>query len=392
MEKVILIRCGELTLKGLNRKSFEAQLKRNIKQKLSSFPEYTVTYSQSRFYVQGESEEFEYDEAIKEIIEVPGIVSVSLAYMTKSQIEDIQELTFRLLSDKLKHIDKRTSFKVNTRRGDKTFEYDSQQVNKLMGGYILDNFPDKLFVDVFSPQITIYIEVRENTYIYTDKINAVGGLPVGSGGRAMLLLSGGIDSPVAGYMVSKRGVKIEAIHFYSYPYTSERAKMKVIELAKLIGHYNNGIVLHVISFTDIQVYLKDNFDKDYLTIIMRRVMMKIAETVSKEANCTALITGESIGQVASQTLESLNVVNKSVDMLVLRPLAGVDKNDIVDTAKKIGTFETSILPYEDCCTIFVAKHPKTKPKIQNILDIESKYVNMEELINTAVNNREIIKL
>ena len=217
-------------------------------------------------------------------------------------------------------------------------------------------------------------------------------MPVGSGGRAMLLLSGGIDSPAAGYMVSKRGVKIEAIHFHSYPYTSERAKMKVIELAKIIGQYNNGIVLHVIPFTEIQLYLKDNFDKDYLTITMRRVMMKIAESVSKETNCTALITGESIGQVASQTLESLNVVNKCVDMLILRPLVGADKNDIVDIAKKIGTFETSILPYEDCCTIFVAKHPKTKPKIQDILDIESKYDNMDEMIKTAVVNREVIKL
>jgi len=266
------------------------------------------------------------------------------------------------------------------------------ELNNILGKRLLIEFGEKLSVDLTDPEINVFVEVRDSTYIYTDKSEGTGGLPVGTGGRAMLLLSGGIDSPVAGYLVSKRGVKIEAIHFHSYPYTSERSKMKVIELARIIGRYNNGIYLHIIPFTDIQLYLRDNFDKEYLTILMRRIMMQIAAMVAEETGCNALVTGESIGQVASQTLHSLNVTDSAVDLLVIRPLITSDKNDIVELARKIDTYETSILPYEDCCTLFVAKHPKTKPRLQDILDIESKYDNILEMMKNAVASREVTGL
>jgi thiamine biosynthesis protein ThiI len=315
-----------------------------------------------------------------------------MAYKVTSDIDEILDKAALIVGEKLKYKEKRTSFRISSRRGDKTFRFDSMELNNILGKHLLNEFGEKLSVDLNSPELTVFVEVRDSTYIYTDKSEGTGGLPVGTGGRAMLLLSGGIDSPVAGYLVSKRGVKIEAIHFHSYPYTSERSRMKVIELAKIIGGYNNGIYLHVIPFTDIQLYLRDNFDMEYLTILMRRIMMRIAEMVAAETSCNALITGESIGQVASQTLHSLSVTDSVVDLLVIRPLITSDKNDIVDLARKIDTYETSILPYEDCCTLFVAKHPKTKPRLADILDIEAKYDNISEMMKNAVTTREVIGL
>jgi tRNA uracil 4-sulfurtransferase len=365
---------------------------RNIKLKLTGSKKYRISCSQSRFYIVPATDDFDFGTAVQKLVLVPGVVSLSIAYMIKTDIDVLLDSVEEMIAEKMDSASKIVSFKIVTKRGDKKFEYDSQDINIMAGDRLLLKYPDKLQVDLHDPDLIIYIEIRENTYLYTDKITAACGLPVGTGGKAVLLLSGGIDSPVAGYMVSKRGVKIEAVHFHSYPYTSERSRMKVIELAKILSEYNNGLVLHIVSFTEIQQYLKDNCNIEYLTLLMRRIMMRISEHIAEETGCIAIITGESIGQVASQTLESLNTTDNAVNCIVLRPLIAFDKNETVDIAKRIGTFETSILPYEDCCTLFVAKHPKTKPKIKDILEIEAKYDNINELINNAIQQREILTL
>lgn len=392
MKKVILIRCGELTLKGLNRRTFESRLVKNMKNSLRNSGNFIIEHSQSRFFIEAGDDSFDFTKAADCLSKIPGIVSLSLAYKVQSDIDKIFECAHRLIEEKIRFLSYPVSFKADSRRGDKTFAYDSLQLNAVIGSYLTQSFGEKLIVDLTAPQVTIYTEVRESTYIYTDKIPGLGGLPLGTGGRAMLLLSGGIDSPVAGYMVMKRGVKIEAVYFHSHPYTSERAKLKVMELAKQLSEYNQGIYIHVVSFTQIQTYLKDNFDIEYLTILMRRAMMVISRIIGTETNCTALITGESIGQVASQTLDSLSATDDAAGMLVIRPLIAFDKNDIVTLSKEINTYDISIQPYEDCCTLFVAKHPKTKPKLKDVLAIEAEYVNMKEMINTAVTSREVIKL
>lgn len=392
MKKVILIRCGELTLKGLNRRAFESRLVKNMKISLRDSGNYSIEFSQSRYFIEPADDFFDFDKAVKSLSRISGIVSLSLAYKVPSDMDRILQCARSLMEEKLKFTANSVSFKAESRRGDKTFKYDSVQISTLIGTHLTESFGNKLFVDLSSAQIVIYTEVRESTYMYTDKIAGLGGLPLGTGGRAMLLLSGGLDSPVAGYMVIKRGVKIEAVYFHSHPYTSERSKLKVIELAKRLSEYNQGIYLHVVSFTEIQTYLKDNFDIEYLTILMRRAMMIISRIIADETNCTALITGESIGQVASQTLDSLSVTNEAAGMLVFRPLIAFDKNDIVNISKDIETYDISIQPFEDCCTLFVAKHPKTKPRLEDVQNIEAGYAYMKEMINTAVASREVIKL
>lgn len=264
----------------------------------------------------------------------------------------------------------------------------SPEISADVGGFILENI-EGLSVDVKNPDFILYLEVRESTYIYSETIKAQGGMPLGSNGKAMLLLSGGIDSPVAGWMMGKRGVEIEAVHFYSYPYTSERAKQKVIDLARIMAQYCGKIRLHVVPFTEIQLKINDNCPEEQLTIIMRRIMMKIAEQIAEKVNAMALITGESMGQVASQTMQSLYCTDAAVNMPVFRPLIGMDKVEVIEIARRIETFDTSVLPYEDCCTVFVAKHPQTKPKLEKIIKSES-VVDFEPLINTAVENTEVI--
>lgn len=389
MRKVILVRYGEILLKGLNRPVFEDKLMKNIKRSLYGLGKIKVKKSQSRIYVEPEVENYDLQGAVDRLTKVFGIVSVSIVSKIETNFDVISKTVLEVV-EKIKKEKKVATFKVVTKRGNKHFPMTSQEINCEIGGIILDNNSD-LAVDVNNPDFTVYIEVREETYIYTEKIEGSCGMPVGTNGRAMLLLSGGIDSPVAGWSIAKRGVEIQAVHFYSYPYTSQRAKDKVIELAKIVSKYCYGIKLHIVPFTDIQLQINDRCPQEEMTIIMRRAMMKIAEKIALKEEAMALITGESIGQVASQTMNGLYVTDNAVNMPVFRPLIGMDKNDVIEIARKIDTFETSILPYEDCCTVFVAKHPNTKPKLSKIQKFEQK-LDLDELIETAIANTEVIEV
>lgn len=389
MKKVILIRYGEILLKGLNRPVFERKLIDNIKRAVNQLGKAGVFKSQARIYLEPQVEDYDFDEAINLLTKVFGIVSVSPVWKIETDYEVIKEKSLIMVKDLLTRKGYKT-FKVETKRGDKSFPMDSPEISSNLGGYILDNFPD-LSVDVRKPEFVFYVEVREFTYIYSEIIPAVCGMPIGTNGKAALLLSGGIDSPVAGWMIAKRGVELEAVHFYSYPYTSERAKEKVIELTKILTTFCSKINLHIVPFTDIQVEINEKCPEDQLTIIMRRAMMTIAERIAEKVGALALVTGESVGQVASQTIQSLYVTNSVVKMPVFRPLIGMDKNEVIDIARKIGTFETSILPYEDCCTVFVAKHPNTRPVLEKIL-LSEKNVDLEDLINKAIQNTEVLMI
>jgi len=396
MKKVILVRYGEIILKGLNRPVFEDKLVKNIRRVLFGLGKVEIVKSQARIFIEPEEDGYDFDTAVSRIINVFGIVSVSIVYRIESNIDEIKKHCLILAKEKAGQFpnvreDSRgaVSFKVEAKRGDKRFPMKSPEICAEVGAYILSNLP-VLKVDVNNPDFIIFIEVRENTFIYCDIIPSHGGLPIGTNGKGMLLLSGGIDSPVAGWMMAKRGMEIEAVHFHSYPYTSERAKEKVITLAKILSRYCYRIKLHIVPFTQIQLEINDKAPYDQITITMRRAMMKIAERLAEKNGCHALITGESLGQVASQTVQGLAVSNAAVRQLpVFRPLIGMDKNEVVEIARKIGTFETSILPYEDCCTVFVAKHPKTRPKLDEILEIE-KGLELDELIEKAISETETI--
>lgn len=409
MKKVILVRYGEIILKGLNRPVFEDKLMGNIRKSLYSLGKIDVKRSQARIYIEPLDENYDFDGAIARLVKVFGIVSVSIVLKIPSDFEEIKKHSLELAK---KHVDKLIksdsskidfagtgssncaqgilSFKVEAKRGDKGFPMQSPEICMELGGYLLENIP-ALKVDVHKPDFIFYVEVRESTYIYCEITPSHGGLPIGTNGKGMLLLSGGIDSPVAGWMMAKRGMEIEAVHFYSYPYTSERAKDKVISLAKILSRYCYHIKLHIVPFTEIQLEINGKCPEDQLTIIMRRAMMKIAERIADKNGTQALLTGESLGQVASQTIQGLAVTNVVVKMPVFRPLIGMDKNEVIEIARKIDTFETSILPYEDCCTVFVAKHPKTKPKIDEIEKLEEG-LRLEDLIKKAIDETEIINV
>lgn len=387
MKKIILVRYGEILLKGLNRPVFENKLIENIKRAVFGLGKVAVSRSQARIYIEPEDENYDFEKAIDMLSKVFGIVSVSPVWKIETDFEKLKEYSLVMVKGLVERKGFGT-FKVETKRGNKRFPMDSPEISRELGAHILENIPE-LIVNVNNPSFILYVEVREFTYIYSEIIPAVCGMPLGSNGKAMLLLSGGIDSPVAGWMIAKRGVEIEAVHFYSYPYTSERAKEKVIELTRLLASYCYKINLHIVPFTDIQLEINEKCPHDQMTIIMRRAMMIISERIAKKTGSLALITGESLGQVASQTMQSLAVTNSVVDMPVFRPLIGMDKNEVIALARKIGTFETSILPYEDCCTVFVAKHPVTKPHLDKIVASESK-VNLEDLIDKAIENTEII--
>jgi thiamine biosynthesis protein ThiI len=389
MKNIILVRYGEIILKGLNRPVFEDKLIGNIKKAIYTLGKVYITKSQGRIFIDPLSDEYDIQASIDRLIKVFGIVSVSSVWKINTDFEEMKEYSVKMVGELLKTHGYKT-FKVETKRGFKAFPMESPEVSSELGGHILENFPE-LTVDVNNPSFILYVEVRESTYLYSEKILANGGMPLGTNGKALLLLSGGIDSPVAGWMMAKRGVEIEAIHFYSYPYTSERAKEKVIELAKILASYCYQITLNIIPFTEIQLEINEKCPEDQLTIIMRRIMMMISERVANQTGSLALITGESMGQVASQTIQSLAVTNSVVRMPVFRPLIGMDKNEVIDFARRIGTFDTSILPYEDCCTVFVAKHPKTRPVLDRIIQFESK-LDLEEMIEKAISNREIIKI
>ncbi len=386
MTNVILIRYGEIMLKGLNRPIFENKLISNIRKELNDLGKIKIIKSSGRIFIEPEYNTFDYTKALNKLTKIFGIVSVSLVWKIETNYETIKEKSILLVREILDK-NEYNSFKVETKREDKNFPYKSPEISSNIGAFILDNIPS-LKVDVINPDFILYIEVRDNSYLYFKKIPGVSGMPVGTNGKALVLLSGGIDSPVAAWMIAKRGVKIEAIHFYSYPYTSERAKEKVIELTKLISKYCNKIKLHIVPFTQIQLEINSKCPSEVTTIVLRRIMMNISEKLAKNIGAKALVTGESLGQVASQTIESLFVTNEVVDMPVFRPLIGMDKNEIIDIAKKIDTFETSILPYEDCCTVFVAKHPITRPDLDKIKKYEQK-LDLDKLISDAMSEIQV---
>ena len=389
MYKAFLIKYAEIAIKGKNRYIFEDALVEQIKYQLKDVEgKFRIVKEMGRIFVYTESA-FDYEETIEALKRVFGIFSICPAVVLED--EGFERLSEEVAAYVKKlYGDQELTFKVNTRRNKKTYPMQSMEVSSALGGIILDACPN-MKVDVHKPDVFVNVEIRSKIYLYSENIPGPGGMPLGTNGSAMLLLSGGIDSPVAGYMIAKRGVKIDAVYFHAPPYTSERAKQKVVDLAKLVARYSGPIRLHVVNFTDIQLYIYDKCPHEELTIIMRRYMMKIAEEFAKKDGCLGLITGESIGQVASQTIHSLAATNEVCTMPVFRPVVGFDKQEIVDVALKINTYETSILPYEDCCTIFVAKHPVTKPNLQVIKRSEEKLQEkIDEMMKEAVETAETI--
>ena len=389
MYKAFLIKYAEIAIKGKNRYIFEDALVAQIKYQLRNVEgKFRIAKESGRIFVYTEGE-FDYEEAIEALKRVFGIFSICPAVVLEDEgfeklSQDVSSYVKKLYGDK------ELTFKVNTRRNKKAYPMQSMEVSSELGAVILDNCPN-MKVDVHHPDVYVNVEIRNKIYLYSENIPGPGGMPLGTNGRAMLLLSGGIDSPVAGYMIAKRGVIIDAVYFHAPPYTSERAKQKVVDLAKLVAKYSGPIRLHVVNFTDIQLYIYDQCPHEELTIIMRRYMMKIAEEFAKKDGCLGLITGESIGQVASQTIHSLAATNEVCTMPVFRPVIGFDKQEIVDVALKINTYETSILPYEDCCTIFVAKHPVTKPNLGIIRRSEENLAEkIDEMVETAIETAETI--
>ena len=389
MYKAFLIKYAEIAIKGKNRYIFEDALVAQIKYQLKNVEgKFRIVKEMGRIFIYTEGE-FDYDETIEALKRVFGIFSICPAVVLEDEgfeklSQEVTEYVKKLYGEKA------LTFKVNTRRNKKTYPMQSMEISSALGGAILDACPN-MKVDVHNPDVFVNVEIRNKIYLYSENIPGPGGMPLGTNGSAMLLLSGGIDSPVAGYMIAKRGVTLDAVYFHAPPYTSERAKQKVVDLAKLVAKYSGPIRLHVVNFTDIQLYIYDKCPHEELTIIMRRYMMKIAEDFAKKDGCLGLITGESIGQVASQTIHSLAATNDVCTMPVFRPVIGFDKQEIVDVALKINTYETSILPYEDCCTIFVAKHPVTKPNLQIIKRSEEKLQEkIDEMMKEAVETAETI--
>ncbi|MBQ7796961.1 MAG: tRNA 4-thiouridine(8) synthase ThiI [Lachnospiraceae bacterium] len=388
--KSFLIKYAEIGVKGKNRYLFEDALVKQINQRLKRHDGgFMITKEQGRIYAEA-TEDYDFDEVIDALQHVFGIVGICpMVQIEDKDYENLKEEVAKYIDEAYE--DKNFTFKVITRRADKNYPVISDQINRDLGEVILTRFPETK-VDVHNPDVTLHVEIRQKINLFSETIPGPGGMPIGTAGKAMLLLSGGIDSPVAGWMVAKRGVTIEATYFHAPPYTSERAKQKVVDLAKIVAKYTGPIKLNIVNFTDIQLYIYDQCPHDELTIIMRRYMMRIAEEIAKESDCLALITGESIGQVASQTMPSLAVTNEVCEMPVIRPLIAFDKQDIVDISVKIDTFETSTLPYEDCCTIFVAKHPVTKPNLKRIKKSEEKLAEkIEEMVKTAIETREIVR-
>lgn len=391
MDQAFLLKYAEIGIKGKNRYKFENALCEQIRRKLAKIDgEFEVIREQGRIFVEAHGD-FDCEEAIQEMGMVFGVTGISPVEVIENK--DWEHLTKAVGDFVERQYDSRDfSFKVKCRRSDKQYPLTSPEVCMEMGGYLLERFPT-LSVDVHDPEVLIWVEVREKAYVYSRVFPGAGGMPLGTNGKAMLLLSGGIDSPVAGYMIAKRGVYIDAVYFHAPPYTSERAKQKVVDLAKLISRYTGPIHLHVVDFTEIQMAIYELCPHEELTIIMRRYMMRIAETLAERSGCLGMITGESIGQVASQTMHSLAATNDVCHLPVYRPLIGFDKQEIVDIADRIGTYETSILPYEDCCTIFVAKHPVTKPEIKRIRQSEKNLAEkIDQMVQTALDGITVIDI
>ncbi len=384
MKEIILIKNGELALKGLNRMTFEDILIKNIRRKIGKLGEYSVRKAQSTIYIEPRYEDFPFQEALEEMKKVFGIAAFSRALAVEKEMDAILNAAPDYLASRLQSA---KTFKVESKRADKRFPLTSPEISRELGGKLLSRFPH-LKVDVHNPEVLVMVEIRDyGAYIHGEQLKGAGGMPVGSGGRAAVLISGGIDSPVAAYMMAKRGLELNAIHFASPPYTSPRAELKVMQLLKKVANYSNAIRVGVVPFTEIQEEIGKHCPEEYFTLIMRRFMMRISERLATERNCGALITGESVGQVASQTLLALGVTDAVVNMPVLRPVIGMDKDEIIEISRKIDTFQISIEPYEDCCTVFTPKHPKTRPNLQLVEEAESA-LDIDALVNAAVEGTE----
>ena len=388
MKEIILLKDGEIALKGLNRHAFEDRLIKNARRKLMPVGSFHFKKAQSTIYVEPDREDYDLDEAVERLQKVFGIAALTRACVVEKDIEVIKRTAAAYLKEELEGV---STFKVEAKRSDKTFPLKSPAICAEVGEYLLEQYPH-LSVDVHEPDLVVMVEVRDfAAYVHGPAEPGAGGLPTGVGGRAMCLLSGGIDSPVSSYMIAKRGVEIEAVHFFSYPYTSQLAKDKVLELARLVTRYSGKMTVNVVPFTEIQEAIRDNCPEEFFTLIMRRFMMEISAAIAKQDGCGALVTGENLGQVASQTMEAMAVTGAVVDIPIFMPLVGMDKEEIVTIARRIGTLDISILPYEDCCTVFTPKHPKTKPTLGQVLNAE-RNLNRQELIARALEGVEKIKV
>ncbi len=391
MQNVLLAKYGEIALRGKNRHLIENALLKTISKNLEKVGNYSVKKEQGRVLIESREENFDYDKVIPLVVNILGITAVCPAIkLEDNSIENIRAKA--LLHMKEYCGDKEYTFKVETKRSDKQYPMDSREISTDIGGYIFNNM-DNIKVDVRNPDITLMVEIRNYTYIYSKLIKGFGGLPIGTSGKATVLLSGGIDSPISAFMMAKRGVSIEAVYFHSPPYTSDRAKQKVIDLAEQLSTFTGEIKLHIVPFTETQLKIYESVPPEKMTILLKRAMFKIAEKIAIKNNSQGLVTGDSIGQVASQTMQAIEAINSAVTTLpVFRPLCSMDKQEIIDIARKLGTFEISIRPYEDCCTIFVAKHPETKPKRNIIENIEKNIKDLDILIDKAIENTETIIL
>ncbi|MBO5163257.1 MAG: tRNA 4-thiouridine(8) synthase ThiI [Ruminococcus sp.] len=380
MKEIILVKFGEMALKGLNKKTFEDMLKKNIKRRIKSLGKFELTSAQSTIYITPLDEDTDLSEVVERVGKIFGIAALCRACVCEKDFGDIAEKSVEYAEDVLSRA---KTFKVNAKRSDKAFAMKSPEICAELGGIILEKFPH-LSVDVKNPDVTVTVEVRDtNAYVHAENIKGAGGLPVGSSGKAMLLLSGGIDSPVAGWMMAKRGIHISAIHYVSPPYTSDRAQLKVEQLCDKLTDYCGGIAFFCVPFTEIQEAIKDNCPEEFFTIIMRRLMMEIAQKIAEKDDCLALITGESVGQVASQTMAAMACTDAVCHMPVFRPCVGMDKTEIIETARKIDTFDISIEPYEDCCTVFTPKHPKVRPRLEDIEKAQNAF-DFAPLVQKAV--------
>ena len=388
MNEMFLLKLGEIVLKGGNRFQFENRLKTNVCRRLRSYGEFSVRISQSTVFVEPLNEQCDLDGAWEAAHTIFGVISLCRCRPCEKELDAIFETVNAYLGDELLTA---KSFKVESKRSDKRFPLNSIQLSQEIGGRIAERYPS-LAVDVHHPDYTVYVEIRDHAaYVHGPAEQGAGGLPTGVGGRAMVLLSGGIDSPVAGYMIAKRGVELEAVHFFSYPYTSELAKDKVLELARLMTRYCGRMTVNIVGFTEIQEAIRDNCPEEFFTLVMRRFMMMISERIARDHGCGCLVTGENLGQVASQTMEAMAVTAASVDIPIFPPLIGMDKEEIVTIARRIGTMETSILPYEDCCTVFTPRHPKTKPTKAQV-DRACASLDFDALIERALQNTELVKV
>ena len=386
MNEVLLLKLGEVVLKGLNRRRFEDRLISNLRRRLAKVGKCSVRNMQSTLYVEPE-EELDMDEVVDAVRNVFGIVSICRCAVCEKDIDRILEVTKEYLDETLSEAE---SFKVEAKRSDKKFPMTSVQISQYIGGELHDAYPN-LRPDMHNPEVTVIVEVRDKAaYIHAGRIEGAGGMPVGANGKAALLLSGGIDSPVAGYMMAKRGLELCSVHFFSYPYTSERAKEKVLELADIVTNYSGRMEVYVVPFTEIQEAIRDNCPEEMFTLIMRRFMMRIAQEVADRNGAKALVTGENLGQVASQTMEALGCTEAVTRLPVLRPLIGFDKEEIVRLSRRIGTFELSTLPYEDCCTVFTPRHPRTRPRLDAVEEAESA-LDIEGLVAEAMAGIERVR-